>query len=863
MAMYSNYDGSAEPMPDLGPEELTLLDIPPPDLNPPGPSFQLSRSDICESHTWGIWNAQPPPDNPGSLTPAFERAWKHAVPGPSWDPTSPGETRDPGPQTKPSHGPRFSRDGVRILRNWMAAHRYHPYASPQDLDTLQRQTGLSRQQVKDWLANSRRRTKFQPYPMLGRGQVLAAEGLDGPMPSLRVQSRPPTPAPPELMNPLERWENSPPEHEPATVLDIFRALAASPRPMDPSGENSGHASSLSNSMAASNSSREMGSQSSAFSQTSGGSLVPGSSKRSSTQRRRRRLLTRRQEENWLRLSQACYTYQCTFCTETFKKKYDWQRHEKTQHLSVEEWICSPKGPMETHPEQGKMCVYCGEADPSPSHLSGHNHAACLGQPSEKRTFYRKDHLRQHLRLVHGSSFKSWPMEQWMAGNQEVRSRCGFCDKALESWIERVDHLAAHFKTGVTMADWKGDWGFEPRIVDMVENAMPPYLIHDEAKAPLPFSVSQGPADTPSSAFELVKLELAYYSRHLADTYGRNPSDEEMQYEACCIVFGADVTSCQPTSSAPSTLRDILLSSTTITERARSRPLKQNTSLRMSQLKVKGKNNIFDGCEFELQMCHYVGAYITLGHRLVDSQIQQEACNVLNRMEISSPNPSIQFRDFLERLIWSSTKWMAPLRERGYRYSLECTGGNIRDESYPDRRHYDRMLMNNGEQDQFELSLGQLGGILPSASMPDVHPALRTATSLREVAGDTFSIPDPSTQQSITRALSLSELGHLTTSLASYHKEFDMTPSTTETRASTAGPWTRTAGAPPAQVKPSLRGLEPGKGNSIFLNDNNTYRNLTRELSRFVASTMSKHNPDSHVPTDEELKHRARWILFDG
>lgn len=30
-------------------------------------------------------------------------------------------------------------------------------------------------------------------------------------------------------------------------------------------------------------------------------------------------------------------YQCTFCTDTFKTKYDWQRHEATIHLSLEQW----------------------------------------------------------------------------------------------------------------------------------------------------------------------------------------------------------------------------------------------------------------------------------------------------------------------------------------------------------------------------------------------------------------------------------------------------------------------------------------------------------------------------------------------
>lgn len=49
---------------------------------------------------------------------------------------------------------------------------------------------------------------------------------------------------------------------------------------------------------------------------------------------------------------------------------------------------------------------------------------------------------------------------------------------------------------------------------------------------------------------------------------------------------------------------------------------------------------------------------------------------------------------------------------------------------------------------------------------------------------------------------------------------------------------------------------------VFADDNNCYRRLTRELSRFVASTVSPHNPNSHIPTNEELQHQARWIMFD-
>ena len=44
---------------------------------------------------------------------------------------------------------------------------------------------------------------------------------------------------------------------------------------------------------------------------------------------------------------------------------------------------------------------------------------------------------------------------------------------MDSWSIRVDHLAEHFKGGKSMADWKGDWGFETQVLDIVENGMPP------------------------------------------------------------------------------------------------------------------------------------------------------------------------------------------------------------------------------------------------------------------------------------------------------------------------------------------------------------------------------------------------------
>jgi hypothetical protein len=54
----------------------------------------------------------------------------------------------------------------------------------------------------------------------------------------------------------------------------------------------------------------------------------------------------------------------------------------------------------------------------------------------------------------------------------------------------------------------------------------------------------------------------------------------------------------------------------------------------------------------------------------------------------------------------------------------------------------------------------------------------------------------------------------------------------------------------------------GKAGAFFLTDVNCYRRLNRELTRWVTSVMSLNNPNCHVPTDAEIQHKARCIIFD-
>jgi hypothetical protein len=370
-------------------------------------------------------------------------------------------------------GARFSRESNRILRSWLSTHHQNPYPSDEEKDSLMRQTGLNKTQITNWLANARRRGKVRPPRSTSPGMSNYTNAMDIP--------RRATPAL-EHMNPLERWKNSPPENEPASVTAIAKAVSsstfssgrASPHTSFDDGSNRSLCNvSSTSSLGTSHSSG--GSFASAFSHKSHKSQGSfGSFNSFGTRGRRRRRRAAPKQVNTDPMKSAAKTYQCTFCTETFKTKHDWQRHEKSLHLSLERWICCPDGPTQFCADYNhNRCVFCGLPNPPADHAEVHNYSSCADRALEERTFYRKDHLRQHLNLVHDVKFQSLSMDTWQVTTPSIRSRCGFCGLVLDSWSIRVDHLAEHFKCGKSMADWKGDWGFEPNVLDIVENGMPP------------------------------------------------------------------------------------------------------------------------------------------------------------------------------------------------------------------------------------------------------------------------------------------------------------------------------------------------------------------------------------------------------
>ncbi|EMD93289.1 hypothetical protein COCC4DRAFT_49159 [Bipolaris maydis ATCC 48331] len=399
---------------------------------------------------------------------------------------------------------RFPRAAVSILKNWMLMHIDHPYPTEEDKETLKQQTGLSIGQISNWMANTRRRQKARPKRSAS--------------PSIRPSTKViniPAGKTWESMGPFERWKHSPPENEPAPLNAIAHAVETFDPPQSTS-QSSSYRKDASNDSTGSfsvfkapsissletgltkMSSGSRGSRDSAYSYGSRHSLGSLNSLKSKERRRRRRIPTRVSKPS---PDEGQRMFQCTFCTDTFKSKYDWSRHEKSLHLSLEKWLCAPLGEIVADKATGKSkCVYCDELDPSKEHLATHNHTACYEKGPESRTFYRKDHLRQHLRLMHGCKMTA-SMDTWKSEAQYIKSRCGFCGMIFDKWQDRVDHLAKEFRNGASMKNWKGCRGLDPHVAIHVTNAMPPYLIANERKSPFPFSASN------SSSLQQINLSL--------------------------------------------------------------------------------------------------------------------------------------------------------------------------------------------------------------------------------------------------------------------------------------------------------------------------------------------------------------------
>jgi hypothetical protein len=137
---------------------------------------------------------------------------------------------------------------------------------------------------------------------------------------------------------IQRWQNSPPEQEAASLSAIYNAMEQRP-PL--SGSHTPNFISY-------RSHRGASSTTSLDSGVSDSSIHSVKSNQSSKSQRRKGKVTKPRTSAKGKAKPkdgADRIFKCTFCCDTFKHKYDWARHEKSLHLSMEEWVCAPHGEL--------------------------------------------------------------------------------------------------------------------------------------------------------------------------------------------------------------------------------------------------------------------------------------------------------------------------------------------------------------------------------------------------------------------------------------------------------------------------------------------------------------------------------------
>lgn len=394
------------------------------------------------------------------------------------------------------------------------------------------------------------------------------------------------------------------------------------------------------------------------------------------------------------------------------------------------------------------------------------------------------------------------------------------------------------------------------------------VINDERNTPLPFQAGRQPSESPRNAYELIKLELTFYLQNRRDASAAPASDDDLQYEACRIIYASEVRAKTGLASQTSWLRDLFMSSDKLSFRAQMDPLRSQTENFMSQLRVIGKDSIFEGCPTEMKLAEFVKARTMLGLTTTDGELQVEACDIVGRMEEASAMPSEEIANFLLRLIHKDSSWLTSFRQRA---GLPATGAS----SPSGEKHSMALTIHNDSElekglAEFVRNQRARAGVDPSDDLlrklsrqivyQDQDTCQQTAADNAEwlTAFKRRHLQGQSPQKrSGTNDLPSPVVGPLVSSSGNSLDDVSKPMSTGNSARGT--PLFGSIGTGSAATPPSAN---YAKWRHWFVNGSDCYRQLARELGRFVASATSPNNPNQHVPTDRELQHQARWILFD-
>jgi hypothetical protein len=161
-------------------------------------------------------------------------------------------------------------------------------------------------------------------------------------------------------------------------------------------------------------------------------------------------------------SKSANLYCCTSCDTTFKRKYDWKRHEDEFHERWKKYPCP--------------------------------------EPGCNRSFWGANTFNQHHKQSHGC--KTCPHSEKVVKYLRKRKywACGFCSALHPSRERHVEHVARDFESGKTKAEW-----MHSRVI---YGLLHQPLIHDAWKALLLSKQGEYAGRTPNFSWDPIKTGRA-------------------------------------------------------------------------------------------------------------------------------------------------------------------------------------------------------------------------------------------------------------------------------------------------------------------------------------------------------------------
>lgn len=304
--------------------------------------------------------------------------------------------------------------------------------------------------------------------------------------------------------------------------------------------------------------------------------------------------------------------------------------------------------------------------------------------------------------------------------------------------------------------------------------------------------------TPPNAYELLKVETEFFIQRYFDENGHLPDNDAIQLEACRIIFAAETTSGTNSQGTEkrhrvSWLRDLVMSSPALTERARFQPVRSARESRHFPLRINAKGHLFEHCPMEARLISFVMDQTAAGLVPHDAQLHNEACQIVRQMEQETTTPSDVFANWVVKGIYSAANWLANFKQRAAILDVSSTTGAL------------------------------------SSNVTDTWCAPLWAQPLH------------------TNAL---ELGLDTTDPPQETYDFFKSlPAFLD--------------GPPAIPSSTTQSDSYGRVRTLLPDDANFYRIFDSDMRRWAASTLSPKNPNCHMPSDEEIQHQARWIMYDS